>query len=87
MEPGVEFGTQNSPSLPSLPGCLLVVFQLWMCHQDLAHHTSRILVLHLSTVFLNLRRVDCGSFGTGCIGITHAESESDKHTPTARYGS
>jgi len=32
-----------------------------------AHHTSRLLVTHLSTVFLNLRRVDFGSAANSAV--------------------
>ena len=32
-----------------------------------AHHSSRLLVTHLSTVFLNLRRVDMGSAGNSAV--------------------
>jgi len=32
-----------------------------------AHHTSRLLVTHLSTVFLNLRRVDFGGTANSAV--------------------
>jgi hypothetical protein len=44
----------------ALHGVLVTTILLLLCGLGTAHHTSRISIVHLSTILLNLRRVDFG---------------------------
>ena len=41
-------------------GVIASTMLLLVCGMGVSHHLSRVLVIHLSTIFLHLRRVDCG---------------------------
>ena len=54
------YGLRQGQASFWLHGCLLCLFFGLMCGLGLAHHTNRILLVNLSTLFLVLRRLDLG---------------------------
>lgn len=52
-----------------LHGCLVVPFVSYLCYIDIAHQLSRLIIVHLSTIFLNLRRADFGTVGNSAVDV------------------
>eukprot|EP00962_Isochrysis_galbana_P045002 scaffold17607_cov110-Isochrysis_galbana.AAC.3 len=57
-----------------LHGALVTAMLLLLCGLGTAHHTSRISIVHVSTILLNLRRVDLGSAANRRVDVAFAVS-------------